>query len=93
MRVVSNKALVDFSEKHPEARAPLQAWRRTSAAGTFRSCSVLRSPLGSVDKVGRFFVFDIGGNKFRLVAAIHFDRQILYIRHVLTHREYDDWEP
>jgi mRNA-degrading endonuclease HigB of HigAB toxin-antitoxin module len=44
-------------------------------------------------KVGRFFVFDIGGNKFRLIAAIHFNRQILYIRHVLTHREYDAWEP
>jgi mRNA interferase HigB len=43
--------------------------------------------------VGRFFVFDIGGNKFRLIAAIHFNRQILYIRHVLTHREYDAWEP
>jgi mRNA interferase HigB len=93
MRVISNKALLDFSDRHAEARAPLQAWRRAIAAGSFRSFSELRSAFGSVDKVGKFFVFDIGGNKYRLIAAIHFDRQILYIRQVLTHLEYDDWAP
>ena len=93
MRVISNKALVDFAAGHAEARAPLQAWRQAITTSTFQSFSDLRSTFGSVDKVGRFFVFDIGGNKFRLVAAIHFDRQILYIRHVLRHREYDDWAP
>jgi mRNA interferase HigB len=38
-------------------------------------------------------VFDIGGNKYRLVAAVHFDRQMLYVRHVFTHAEYDRWSP
>jgi mRNA interferase HigB len=93
MRVVSNKALLAFADEHPDARVPLQGWRRAIQSGAFASFSDLRSTFGSVDKVGRFFVFDIGGNKFRLVAAIHFDRQTLYIRHVLTHREYDDWTP
>ena len=82
-----------FSDRHEHARAPLQAWRRAIMAGTFPSFAALRATFGSVDKVGQFFVFDIGGNKFRLVAAIHFDRQILYIPHVFTHREYDDWAP
>lgn len=93
MRVISNKALVDFAGDHPEASAPLQAWRRTMVSGTFRGFSDLRAAFRSVDKIGRFFVFDIGGNKFRLVAAIHFDRRIVYIRHVQTHREYDTWIP
>lgn len=43
----------------------------------------------SADIVGKFTVFDIGGNKVRLIAAIHYNRGKLYIRHVLTHEEYD----
>jgi len=43
----------------------------------------------SADKVGKFTVFDIGGNKFRLVAAVHYNRKKVYSRHVLTHVEYD----
>jgi len=39
--------------------------------------------------VGNLVVFNIGGNKYRLIAAIHFNRRKLYIRHVLTHTEYD----
>lgn len=41
------------------------------------------------DKVGKFTVFNVGGNKVRLIAAIHYNRGKIYIRHVLTHREYD----
>ena len=51
----------------------------------------LKTVFGSVDRVGGFCVFDIGGNKFRIIAALHWDRQIAYIRHVLTHAEYDRW--
>jgi len=43
--------------------------------------------------LGEYYVFNIGGNKFRLIAAIHFDRQMVFIRHVFTHREYDKWAP
>ena len=42
-----------------------------------------------MDKVGKFTVFDLGGNKYRLIAAIHYNRGKVYIRHVLTHAEYD----
>lgn len=43
----------------------------------------------SVDKVGDLHVFDIGGNKFRLIVFLQFAQQIAYIKHVLTHAEYD----
>jgi mRNA interferase HigB len=39
--------------------------------------------------VGKFTVFDVGGNKVRLIAAVHYNRNKIYIRHVLTHEEYD----
>lgn len=46
-------------------------------------------PFGSIDKVGELYVFDIGGNKFRLIAFLNFGQQVVYIKHVLTHAEYD----
>jgi mRNA interferase HigB len=49
----------------------------------------LRKSFPSADQVGQFTVFNIGGNKFRLIAAIHYNRKKLYIRHILTHAEYD----
>jgi len=50
----------------------------------------LRKTFGSADQVGNLTVFNIGGNKVRLIAAIHYNRRIIYIRAVLTHREYDE---
>ncbi|MCP3849062.1 MAG: type II toxin-antitoxin system HigB family toxin [Gammaproteobacteria bacterium] len=46
--------------------------------------------LPSADKVGKLTGFNIGGNKIRLIAAVHYNTQCLYIRHVLTHTEYDN---
>ena len=57
--------------------------------GRFTSFIELRQSFGSADMVGKLTVFNIGGNKYRLIAAIQFDRGRVYIRHVLTHREYD----
>jgi mRNA interferase HigB len=48
---------------------------------------------GNYDKVGDFYIFDIVGNKFRLIAAAHFNVQKLYVRHIFTHKEYDKWHP
>ena len=55
----------------------------------FASFAALKRTFGSVDKVGQMTVFNLGGNKFRLVAAIHFNRRRIYVRHVLTHTDYD----
>ena len=73
MRVISNKALTDFAALHPASEDPLQAWRRIVEASTFRGFAELRRTFNSVDRVGDFYVFDIGGNKYRLITAIHFE--------------------
>jgi len=49
----------------------------------------MRAMLPSTDKVGKFHVFDIGGNKIRLIASVNYSGQRLYIKHVFDHREYD----
>jgi mRNA interferase HigB len=89
--VISNKALVDFAAAHPQAAKPLQAWRKLIETSAFAHFAALKASMNSVDRAGDFYVFDIGGNKFRIVAAIHFDKQRLYVRHVFTHQAYDQW--
>lgn len=91
MRVISNKALVDFAKAHRAAGKPLQAWRKVIESGAFANYARLKAIMNATDRVGDFYVFDIGGNKFRVIAAIHFNRQMLFVRHVLTHAEYDRW--
>ena len=91
MRVISNKALTDFAALHPASEDPLQAWRRIVEASTFRGFAEFRRTFNSVDRVGDFYVFDIGGNKYRLITAIHFNRQVIFIRHVFTHAQYEKW--
>jgi len=58
-------------------------------SGRFRSFAELRTVFPHADQVGRFTVFNIDGNKARLIAAMHYNRQKAYIRAVLTHEEYD----
>jgi mRNA interferase HigB len=93
MRLFSNKALVDFAAKHADAGVPLQNWRKTIEAGTFANFAELKRAFNAVDRVGKLCVFDIGGNKFRLIAAVHFNVQKIYVRHVFTHGEYNKWKP
>lgn len=93
MRVISNKALIRFASTHADADAPLQAWRKMLESGDFRNHADLKRAFNAIDKVGDFHVFDIGGNKYRVIASIHFDRQMLFVRHVFTHKEYDRWKP
>ena len=91
MRVISNKALFDFAAIHPEAETSLQACRKIIEAANFNNFADLKRAFNATDKVGDVYVFDIGGNKYRLIAAIHFNRKMVFIRHIFTHRQYDKW--
>jgi mRNA interferase HigB len=84
VKLISNKALRDFAIRHPAADAPLQNFRVLVEKGCFASYSDLKLTFGSVDKVGERYVFNIGGNKYRLIAAIAFAPQLFWIKAVLT---------
>jgi mRNA interferase HigB len=90
MRVISHKKIQDFTRKHAASRKPLEVWHKIVKHTNFGSFSDLRKTFGSADQVGKFTVFNIGGNKYRLISAIHYNRSILYIREILTHEEYND---
>ena len=80
---------MEFARTHPDARTPLNAWFTIVRKTDYTSFANLRVTFPSADQVSRFTVFNIGGNKFRLIAAIHYNRKKIYIRQVLTHAEYD----
>lgn len=94
MHVISEKALRTFWEQYPDAEGPLRAWHRVVEHSTWRNFADLRAIYASADLVGKFTVFNIGGNKYRLIAHIHFNRQKVYVRQVLTHKKYTvaDWK-
>ncbi len=67
----------------------MQGWRRVIEKNQFDNWAELRAVFNGIDKVGELTVFDIGGNKYRLIAYIRFSKQIVYIKAVLTHRDDD----
>ncbi len=93
MRLISNKALREFAIRQREADGPLRAWRKLIEQNAFAGFADLKRVFNSVDKAGDYFAFNVAGNRYRLVAAIHFNTQTLYVRAVLTHAEYDHWRP
>lgn len=90
MHVITRKRLNEFAERFPETRAALAKWYGLVKGTNFGSFAELRAVFPRADQVGKLTVFNIGGNKVRLVAAIHYNRRKVYIRAVLTHDEYDE---
>lgn len=91
-KLISNKALRECSAVHVDAAQPLQDFRRKIEKGSFDNFAELRAVFPAVDKVADRFVFDIAGNKYRLVARMDFTHRRIFIKAVLTHREYDKEE-
>ena len=77
-------------ERVPDAAKALGHWYSLAKGNDFSSFAELRTMFPSADQVGKLTVFNIGGNKVRLIAAIHYNRRKIYIRAVLTHAEYDE---
>lgn len=89
MHIITRKRLREFAAQHKDAEGPLAVWYTIVSRTDFGSFAELKRTFRAVDKVGKFTVFDIGGNKFRLIVAMHYNRRKVYIRHVLTHAEYE----
>ncbi len=89
MHIITRRRLHEFGIKHPDAKEPLGRWYQLMKRQNIGSFSELRQIFPGADKVGKFTVFNIGGNKYRLIVAIHYNRKIIYIRDILTHKEYD----
>jgi mRNA interferase HigB len=94
MRVISRKSLQDFWERYPDALDPLREWYKTALEARWNNLLDVRQTYPHADGVetalsGTLTVFNICGNKYRLVTRIKYDWQLINIRCVLTHAQYN----
>jgi mRNA interferase HigB len=90
MVIITKGAVHAFAEKHPNALIPLNEWYERTKEADWHKFSEVKLTFNSVDSIGNDrYVFNIGGNNFRITAMIHFNIRTVYIRAILTHAEYD----
>lgn len=89
MRIISKKALREFWEIHPDARQPLEDWYGITKNADWSNLAETRRDFPRADPVGTRTIFNIGGNKYRLITKIVYKWKMVYIRFVMTHAEYD----
>ncbi len=94
MRIITKRQLDQWRAQYPDAHAGLSNWYKHTIAATWNNLQEVRTTFRSADgaivKSGKpVTIFNIGGNKYRLITAIHYDRQIVHAMLLLTHREYD----
>lgn len=90
MIVIAKSALVQFAKKHPDSLVALMEWYDTVVDADWSSMSDVRNFSNTVDYVGNDrFVFNIKGNRYRLIVAIIFSIRTVYIKFVGTHSDYD----
>jgi mRNA interferase HigB len=90
MHVISQKMLRLFWAEHRDAERPLRTWFKVVSRAAWVNFGDVRALYPQADQVGKFTVFNIRGNHYRLIAVIHYNRGKVYVRHVLTHAEYDE---
>ncbi|MCC7262483.1 MAG: type II toxin-antitoxin system HigB family toxin [Candidatus Latescibacteria bacterium] len=90
MRIIAKKTLRAFWEKYPDAEQPLRAWYEMARIADWHTPAALKAQIHTASLVGNDrVVFNVAGNKYRLVVAVNYPYQALYIRFVGTHGQYD----
>ncbi|MGH9906467.1 MAG: type II toxin-antitoxin system HigB family toxin [Pyrinomonadaceae bacterium] len=89
MNVISYKRIREFSLQLRDAKTSLKAWYGTVKKSNWQNLAELKRVYPSADLVGRYTVFNIRGNKYRVITRIVYRSQTCFIVAVLTHEEYD----
>ncbi|MCD6224527.1 MAG: type II toxin-antitoxin system HigB family toxin [Deltaproteobacteria bacterium] len=90
MRIIAKKALKEFWKNYPNAEQSLRAWHAKTKQADWKSTSDVKNDYRNASFVAdNRVVFNIKGNQYRLVAAINYQYQIVYIRFIGTHNKYD----
>ena len=94
MHIISHSKIIQAQALHPDCNTALDQWYRLTKRALWCHFGDVKACFSAADKVGDKYVFDIGGNKLRLIAAIHFNTGRVFVRAVLTHKQYDkgDWK-
>jgi len=93
MRIISRRILREFWEKpgRKDAEQPLRAWANEIEKAIWKKPSDIKAHYRNASFLGKDrVIFNIGGNKYRLIVAVHYKSQIVFIRFIGTHTEYDE---
>ena len=95
--IIAYRRINEFIENHPglrRAEEALAAWYAVARDAQWTNFAKVRETFNSADQVGKYVVFNVGGNKIRLVAEIRYANKprIIYIKAILTHAEYDEYD-
>lgn len=90
MRIISKKRIHEFIGSQPRSEESLLRWYQISKRASWSNFMEIKQDFGTIDYVQNdLYVFDLGGNKYRLIARINFRAKVIYIRFIGTHEEYD----
>lgn len=89
MRIRGSDKLAEFAKAYDDARTALNSWQTAAEAGDWKNPADLKKTFASASFVEGKTVFNIGGNKYRLISVINYELKTVLVTHVLTHKEYD----
>jgi mRNA interferase HigB len=90
MVIISQRIINEFAKEYPLAAEPLNRWYKQVITVDWQNFNETKKTFNTTDFIGNDrYVFDIGGNNYRLVAMIHFRKRTLYIRLIGTHTQYE----
>ncbi len=94
MQIISESALKQFWQVHPESQAGLRYWYKQTNQYKWQNFQDIRKIFPSADLVGNFIIFNICGNNYRLITYIDFQYGKVFVRKILTHAEYnkENWK-
>jgi mRNA interferase HigB len=94
MRIIARRTQVAFWERHPDSEQPLKSWFAEAQAADWKSPQAIKRRYRQASFVAdNRVLFNIGGNKYRLVAHVNYGFRIVYIKFIGTHAEYDRIDP
>ena len=89
MHLIAIRRLREAAAKYPDVAIQIEDWAKIVNIATWQNLTEVQQTYSSAEAVGNFTVFNIKGNRYRLIVSINYLRQIIYFKYFLTHAEYD----
>ena len=90
MRIIALRTLREFWSRHPDAETPLRSWYALASRAKWQSPVDIKAAYRNASFVANDrVVFNIKGNDYRLIVAVRYSRQLMFIRFIGSHRDYD----
>ena len=93
MRLLGEPLMDEFKKVHPQSKNVLNRWATVVRAAEWHSLVDVKNTFNTADYVAPYVIFNIGGNKLRLLAILDFKESVAVVQAIMTHKEYDKWKP